>query len=333
MGDENNMTGQAMDSSMSWTIVVHGGAGAMRSMGAEKEAEYRSGLADSVRAGVSVLKAGGHAMAAAIEAVSSMERSGAFNAGRGSCLNLDGDIEADAAVMCGDDLSYGAIAAVPGCSNGIHLAEAIRTQSVHCLFAGPAALRLATSLDGYDLESAEPTAARKAAFAKLRRRDSEVQSTEDLTDLGGTHDEGDTVGAVVLDGQGRLASAVSTGGIWLKVPGRVGDSPLAGAGLWAENGVVACAATGTGEFIMRANLAGDVRARCQLGLSADEAGHAAIDALRSKFGPGRAGLIAVDSTGSISTAFDTAGMGRAWMSAMDDSPTVRVWPEDDRDAT
>ena len=154
-------------------------------------------------------------------------------------------------------------------------------------------------------------------------------SAEALTRLGGTHDDGDTVGAVVLDAQGHLAAAVSTGGLWLKSAGRVGDSPVAGAGLWAEDEVVACSATGTGEFIMRTALCADVRARVLGGATADEACRGALRALEQRFGWGRAGLIAVDGRGRISAPFATAGMGRGWMRAGDSGPTIRVWPEDD----
>ena len=146
--------------------------------------------------------------------------------------------------------------------------------------------------------------------------------------MGGTHDEGDTVGAAVLDVHGGLAAAVSTGGIWMKTPGRVGDSPIAGAGLWAEDGVVACSATGTGEFIMRVALCSEIRARCAQGMSAERAGREALAHLESLFGADRAGLIAVDEHGHISTAFHTAGMGRAWMRMGDQQPCTGLARED-----
>ena len=148
-----------------------------------------------------------------------MESSGAFNAGQGSCLTLDGDIEVDAAVMDGQDLSYGAIAGVPGLSNAVALAERIRTDSPHCLFAGPKAVQLASQLDNFVLEAAKPSAERMRKWEAHRRENPVAPSLADqLTALGGTHDEGDTVGAVALDVSGHLAAAVSTGGICLKQP-------------------------------------------------------------------------------------------------------------------
>ncbi len=314
-----------------WVIVVHGGAGAMRSMGAEKEAEYRLGLAEAARAGAAVLARSESAIDAATAAVAAMEASGVFNAGHGSCLTLDGEIEVDAAVMDGRDLSYGAIAGVPGLSNAVELAEGIRTGSPHCLFAGSKALQLAATLPGFTAIEARPSAERVRKWESHRRNNPVAPSLADqLTALGGTHDEGDTVGAVALDGEGNLAAAVSTGGIWLKQPGRVGDSPLAGSGLWAENDCVACAATGTGEFIMRVALAADIRSRVQAGSTASHAAKDALAALRERFGSDRAGVIALGHDGEIAAPFDTAGMGRAWMRSGDAEPTVRVWPEEDQ---
>ncbi|MEE2789165.1 MAG: isoaspartyl peptidase/L-asparaginase [Myxococcota bacterium] len=313
-----------------WVIVVHGGAGAMRSMGADKEALYREGLDRATRLGARCLADGGQAVDAVVLAVRDMEASGHFNAGHGSCLTTAGKVEVDAAVMNGADLGYGAVAAVPGIGNAVALADAVRQHSAHCLFAGPGALEWAAQLDDYRLDRIEPSPARLAHWRKLAAAQSgPIIGADELLKLGGTHDEGDTVGAVALDVRGGLAAAVSTGGIWMKTPGRVGDSPLAGAGLWAEDNVVACSATGTGEFIMRVALCADIRARCAAGETAFAAGQAALDALEHRFGGDRAGLIALDAAGSISTAFHTAGMGRAWMRRGQTDPTVRVWPEDD----
>ena len=316
--------------SSSWTIVIHGGAGAMRSMGADKERAYREGLRASLLAGAAELRSGGTALNATIAAVRVMESCGAFNAGQGSCLNLDGVIEADAAVMDGGDLSMGAIAAAPDIANGVTVAEAIRTRSPHCLFAGAAVRRLAEKWPELQLEEAQPSDERLARWTRQRETycDAELDS-QSLTQYGGTHDEGDTVGAVALDANGNLDVAVSTGGIWLKVPGRVGDSPLPGSGFWAENQVVACCATGTGEFIMRAGLCADVRARAQAGGSASEAARDALSSLTERFGEGKAGIIAVDHEGNVAAPFDTAGMGRGWMSSLSDEPVVRIWPEED----
>ena len=312
-----------------WVLVVHGGAGAMRTMSAEKEALYRSGLADAVSDGADILRNGGRAVEAAVVAVRSMEASGHFNAGHGSCLTTAGDVEVDAAVMNGADLGYGAVAAVPGWAMPFALlTQCVRSRLIACLPGRARSVGLSSAPTQRSNISSPAT--RLARWRSLKANaNAKVFGADDLLKMGGTHDEGDTVGAVALDIHGGLASAVSTGGIWMKTPGRVGDSPIAGAGLWAEDGVVACSATGTGEFIMRVALCADVRARCVLGVSAEVAGQAAIDALEKRFGGDRAGLIAIDAQGRISTAFHTTGMGRAWLRQGETVPTVRVWPEED----
>jgi beta-aspartyl-peptidase (threonine type) len=302
----------------------------MRSMGADKEQAYRQAMAEAIEAGAAHLASGGSAIEAAVQAVAVMEASGALNAGLGSCLSFDGIVEADAAVMDGAELDYGAVATVPRLGNAVALAEQVRRHSAHCMLAGEGALRTAAMWPEFTPVLVPDDPVRRARWAELKAaRASQVETTDALTQLGGTHDDGDTVGAVALDARGGLAAAVSTGGLWLKRPGRVGDSPLAGAGLWAEDGVVACCATGTGEFIMRTALCADVRARVQAGADVDTACRDALRALEARFGWGRAGLIGVDSEGRISAPFATTGMGRGWMRAGDTAPTVRVWPEDD----
>jgi beta-aspartyl-peptidase (threonine type) len=301
----------------------------MRAMGPDKERAYRAGLSRATTRGALCLAEGGAALDAATAAVAEMEASGDFNAGLGSCLNLEGHVEADAAVMRGRDLDYGAVAAVPHLGNAVEMADAVRRHSPHCMLAGPAALRAVQGWSDFQLRRVTPSSQRRARWTEMKAEmPPESTTTDTLTQLGGTHDDGDTVGAVVLDGAGHLAAAVSTGGLWLKAPGRVGDSPIAGSGLWAEDGVVACSATGTGEFIMRTGLCADVRARVQSGDDALTACREALAALATRFGLGRAGLIAVDAQGRIAAPFDTAGMGRGWMRAGDTAPTVRIWPEE-----
>lgn len=309
-----------------WSLGLHGGAGAMRSMGADREAAYREGLHTALAAGAEVLRQGGPATVAVIATISAMESSGAFNAGLGSCLNADGRVEADAAVMDGADLSLGAVAAVPDLGNAVHLAEAIRRASPHCVLAGEGARRFGQS-QGLKLVQAEPTEDRLARHRQMTVGMGQVGRDADLTRLGGTHDDGDTVGAVALDAEGHIATAVSTGGLWLKHPGRVGDSPLPGAGFWAEDQVGASGATGTGEFIIRGLLCVEVTGRLRAGQSALEAAQGALGGFSRRFGWGKAGLIAVDGQGRLAFPFDTEGMGRAGLVAGGD-PQVAVWPDE-----
>ena len=313
---------------MDWSIALHGGAGAMRRMGPAKEVEYRAGLDVAIRAGAERLEAGEPAVAAVVAAVRSMEASGAFNAGHGACLTSDGCTEADAAVMDGGDRSIGAVTIAPDVANPVEIAELIRLRSPHCLLAGPAAVEFAAAL-GVVSEQVHTSADK---LARYRRQMSELvearpQTAEDLTQFGGTHDEGDTVGAVAVDASGRLAVAASTGGIWLKHPGRVGDSPVPGAGFWANDTCAICA-TGTGEFILRTMLCHDVAWRMSIGESITDAATNSLDALSARFGPGRAGLIAIDIHGGIAMPFDTEGMGRAAWRRGEVAPRIAVWPED-----
>ena len=212
-----------------WVVLVHGGAGAMRTMSAAKEAQYRAGLEAAVRAGVNVLNSDGLAVDAAIAAVSSMEQSCAFNAGHGSCLSEAGRVEADAAVMDGRDLSYGGVAAIPDLGNAVWLADAVRRHSPHCLLLGSRLWPVLPRCRGSTASLWSQAKTDSRSLGSKKKRFGTNVSEDDLADMGGTHDEGDTVGAVVLDTRGHLAAAVSTGGLWLKASGRVGDSPVAGA--------------------------------------------------------------------------------------------------------
>lgn len=299
----------------------------MRHLTTQREESYRAGLAAAARHGAAILGAGGPAIAACIAAVRSMESSGVFNAGVGCCLNRDGQIEADAAVMQASDLSIGAVAAVPGVANAVDLAEAVRTGSPHCLLVGSGAIELGRS-HNVPAHLSAPAPHRLQQYRKLIERDGgppRPRSADDLIGLGGTHDAGDTVGAVALDRQGGLACAVSTGGLWLKAPGRVGDSPLPGSGFWAADGVGVAVATGTGEFIIRGLLSSSVVHAVQGGQQADGAVHTALAAFSERFGTGKAGVIAVDSSGAQGFAFDTEGMGRAAIEEGSSGPSVAIW--------
>ncbi len=312
---------------MTYGILIHGGAGAMRSMGASAEAAYRAGLHAAVSAGHDCLASGGNARDAVVSAVRVMETSTAFNAGRGSALSLGGIIEADAAVMEGSTLKVGAVAAVPDLTNAVMIADALLDRSPHCVLAGPAASRWAER-EQLDVETATVPAARLKQWQEMMaKRDTSVEA-ESLVSMGGTHDLGDTVGAVALDIQGSMATAVSTGGIWLKAEGRVGDSPLVGAGLWADDQSGAACATGTGEFIIRSMLVSRIAIALEQGLDASESSRMGLDWLKARFGTGKAGVIAMDPSGKMSAPFDTAGMGRAWQSHSMPAPIVAIWPEE-----
>jgi beta-aspartyl-peptidase (threonine type) len=258
-----------------------------------------------------------------------MESSGTFNAGVGSCLTSDGRIEADAGVMVAGDAGIGAVAAVPGLGNASALAEQVRLLSPHCLLVSDGALAFALRYS-ISIVQCEPSGSRLQQYQRklASLRAGIPAKTEDLVNLGGTHDEGDTVGAIARDSSGELAVVVSTGGIWLKAPGRVGDSPLAGSGFWAESGVGAACATGIGEFIVRGLLSRAAIDHLRAGMTAQEAADRAIADLGEQFGPGKVGIIVTDAEGRTAFSFDTAGMGRIAITEGRAVPAVAVWPKD-----
>jgi beta-aspartyl-peptidase (threonine type) len=275
-------------------LAIHGGAGALprRKMTPAASARYKAGLARALGAGYEVLKAGGKSLDAVCAAVVTLEDSPLFNAGRGACYNSDEKHELDASVMDGATLRAGAVAAVSRIRNPVLAARAVMEKSRHVLLVGRGAERFARQ-QGLALvdESYFHTRSRLTA---LRKR------------IEGHHG---TVGAVALDANGNLAAATSTGGYTGKLPGRVGDSPIIGAGNYADD---ACAVSGTGigEAFIRGVLAYDVAARMHYrGESLPAAARAAMKKLAGLKADG--GLIAVDRRGNIAMPFISEGMYRA----------------------
>ena len=331
---------------MPTTILVHGGAGAMRGMTPEREQRYRDGLRAAAAAGSAVLQGGGSALDAAIAAVVSMEDGGVFNAGLGSCLTSEGAVEMDAAVMRGSDRGIGAVASLSAVANPVLLARDVLDHTPHCLLAAEGALAFARER-GHTLRTDFPPADRLAQWeakkARLEARAAGKSLEQGLAELGGVlgdqeepvgddpvGDDHDTVGAVAYDGEG-VAAAVSTGGIWLKMPGRVGDSPLPGAGYWALDSDGASVATGTGESLMRVMICKEVADRIAVHGDAPRACAEAVALLEEHFGPNQGGVIAVGPDGAPGWAINTGGMGRAlWRGGME-RPAVAVWPDEDWD--
>jgi isoaspartyl peptidase/L-asparaginase-like protein (Ntn-hydrolase superfamily) len=280
---------------MTIAIAIHGGAGAMprREMTQASQARYHSALGRALDAGHQVLQQGGTSLDAVCAAVVVMEDSPLFNAGRGACYNAEAKHELDASVMEGGTRRAGAVAAVTRIRNPVLGARAVMEKCRHVLLVGRAADRFAAK-HGLKLERPEyfHTASRLAALREKRI---------------GHHG---TVGAVALDSHGNLAAATSTGGYTGKMPGRVGDSPIIGAGTYADNRSCAVSGTGLGEAFMRGVLAYDVAARMRyLGESLKTATDAAIANLSDLQGDG--GLIALDRDGNIAMPFNSAGMYRA----------------------
>ncbi len=323
-------------------ILVHGGAGAMRGMTPDRETRYRAGLRAAAAAGAAILEAGGSALDATIAAMVDMEDGGVFNAGLGSCLTTAGTVEMDAAVMRGSDRAIGAVAGVPELANPILAAQAVMDHTPHCLLAADGALAFARAR-GLPLRPDFPPAHRRAEWvrkrAKLEARAAGKSVEQGLAELGGVlgeqeddplagDDHHDTVGAVAMDSSGGLAVAVTTGGIWLKMPGRIGDSPLPGAGFWAVDGQGAACATGTGESLMRVMLCHEAVHFMRNGDDAQTACDAAVALLEGQFGSNQGGLIAVDPAGRLGWSINTNGIGRGARTQGMSEPAIAVWPDE-----
>lgn len=314
-------------------VLVHGGAGPFRTMGEERERAYRAGLRDAAAAGRDVLAEGGGPLRAVLEAMRVMERSGAFNAGAGSCLDAAGAAGLDAALMRGSDRAAGAVGAISATLYPTDVALALLEEGRHVLLVGAGADARARALGLPPLPP--PSAERRATWEKLRAKAAErAQSPQDLASVGRPDDEGegdvsDTVGAVAVDAERRVAAAVSTGGMWLKAPGRVGDSALVAAGLFACDELgAASSCTGIGERMIRAATG---KVACDLvaaGRDARAAAREAVADLGRRFGPDSGGLVVVDRAGGVGAAFNTRGMGRALARLDAGEVPVAVWPEE-----
>jgi L-asparaginase / beta-aspartyl-peptidase len=295
-------------------LVVHGGAGTMErgKMSSQHEREYRAGIESALRAGWEILQRGGSALDATEAAVRTFEDDPLFNAGKGSVFNADGVNEMDAAIMDGKTLRAGAVANLQHVKNPINLARLVMEKSPHVLMAGEGAERFAKE-HGVELVDAK-------YFFTQNRWDA-LQKTKAAEKAGGSGDKRffltdqdlhGTVGAVALDRNGNLAAATSTGGKTNKLSGRIGDTPVIGAGTYANNATCAVSGTGDGEFFIMATAAHDVSALMEYShKTLEQAGLAVINKVGKLGGSG--GLIAIDKNGKITLPFNTSGMYRGYV--------------------
>ncbi len=295
----------------SWALAIHGGAGPLpRGLPREELQGVRDALWGALEAGRAVLASRGHSLDAVQCAVRVMESSGVLNAGLGAVLNRERLVELDAALMDGRDRRVGTVAAVRHVVHPIDLARAIMDDGEHVMLAGLGAEQFARER-GLELRP-DADFVTERRLKELERADKTVPRA-DGSDRVGWHPFG-TVGAVALDLHGALAAATSTGGRTGKRPGRVGDSPIIGAGTFAESAVCAVSATGAGEFFVRFTVASEVRARMRYqGKSLEAAAREVIAELKAAGGEG--GLIAVDPRGAIAMPYSSQAMLRGRASA------------------
>ncbi len=284
-------------------LAVHGGAGTIspERITPEIEQKIRAGLQLAIEAGYAVLRAGGVSVDAVVAAVRVLEDDPLFNAGRGAVFTSAGTHEMDAAVMDGQTLRAGAVGGLKRVKNPIHLARAVMEKSAHVLLAGEGAELFA---DQVGLEMVDPkyfyTEERWQALERVRGKHMRALSDQDRHG---------TVGAVALDRDGNLAAATSTGGNTNKLPGRIGDTPIVGAGTYANNRTCAVSATGDGEYFIRAVAGHDLSALMEYRrISLNDAAQLVIRKVTELGGSG--GLIAIDGAGNIAMPFSTAGMYR-----------------------
>ncbi len=271
-------------------------------------------MRQAVKEGTQVLTRYNDGALDAVEsAVASMETSAVFNAGKGSCLTIAKTIEMDAGIMHGRNFKCGAVGAMRDIANPINVARKVMELTTHVLLVGPAATQFAVA-NGFRKEVIEVTK------YKLKRYEQELlrgKSQASNLELG-------TVGAIAIDKNGNLASAVSTGGIWLKMEGRVGDSSIVGAGFYADNKAGAAAATGNGDAIMKICLSKHVCDLISSGMNVDLACKAAIKELE-ELQNGWGGVIVLDRKGNPGIAYNTEGMARAYLFNDMNSPYVAIF--------
>lgn len=293
-----------MAETSAYALAIHGGAGTLRraDMNEGQAAQYHAGLRRALTAGRDILAGGGGALEAATGAVMALEDDPLFNAGRGAVFTAAGTQEMDAAVMDGRTRRAGAVAGIFGPRNPVLAARAVMEASPHVMLIGDAAVAFCREqgLDFADRDYFHTESRWRALQETLSGRGRDDDSRRH-----------GTVGAVACDRAGNLAAATSTGGMTGKLPGRVGDSPIIGAGTFADNETCAVSATGHGEFFIRYGAAHEIAARMRhRGQALADAARAVIDELAGVGGSG--GLVAVDRTGRVALPFNSSGMYRGF---------------------
>jgi len=306
-------------------IVVHGGAGTWHP---ERIQLGLEGVRKAAKTGFEVLEHSGSAVDSVMEAVAVMEDGGAFNAGYGSSLNIEKHVEMEASIIDGKTLQAGAVGLLENIKNPIRLARIVMEKTDHVFVVGEGAEKLA---DMFKLERREPTTELRLKYYEKQRKallKGKFQLPK-LANLVRNHPELftlETVGAVALDKEGNVAAATSTGGFPLKLPGRIGDSPIIGCGTYADNQAGACSATGVGEIAIRLVLAKTVCNFMESGKTAQDAVERAIDIVNRRIADtyNSMGLIAVDVRGRVGAAHNSPNMCWAFITPENQEPVASL---------
>lgn len=304
-----------MNTRPEFSLMVHGGAGALDNVKDEKTAiRYLESMRRILEHGREVLDLGGSALQAVEQCASLLEDDPVFNAGCGSVLNEDGHVQMDAAIMDGRSLLAGAVAAVDGIANPVQLARLVMTESEHVMLIADGAMRFADHCRVERVPASYFYTEDRIAQLKEARLKHKMMLDHDEAEDGVAEDQKyGTIGAVAFDREGNLAAATSTGGIVNKRQGRVGDSPIVGAGVYADNETCAVSATGYGEEFMRTVIAKTISDFIFMqGMDAEAATCAGIEYLRRKVN-GRGGLIVIDNQGRCASGFTTRKMIHGWI--------------------
>lgn len=312
------LAAQADTASPRFGIVIHGGAGTITpdGMSREEEKAYTEKLTEALQAGYCILERGGSALDAVVAAITVMEESPLFNAGRGAVFSAEGRNELDASIMEGGGLNAGAVTGVTTVKSPIALARAVMEKSEHVFLSGNGAEIFAQE-QGLELVSPD--------YFYTEKRWQQLQETRKKKKLEPLHKMG-TVGAAALDRQGHLAAGTSTGGMTCKRYGRIGDSPVIGAGTYANDRSCAVSATGHGEFFIRLSVAHEIHAlMVYRGLSLQQAADEVIHGQLAGLG-GSGGIVAIDRQGRIAMPFNTAGMFRGYRRD-GEAPVIAMYPD------
>jgi len=294
----------AVPAGIHFVLVAHGGAGDYSKMPPEMLERRRTAMVTAIRAGYTILAGGGKSLDAVEAAIRVMEDSGLFDAGRGAYYSRDGVPELDAALMDGHTLAAGSVASVKRIANPIHLARLVMENTPHVMLVGEGAEDFARS-QGVELVS--PFYFYNQRMWEMYQRAKTEEEKKKVSEILENEEHG-TVGVVALDQAGNLAAGTSTGGTQLKLPGRVGDSPIIGAGTYANNESCGVSGTGVGEFYMRNIVAADICERVRyLHVSLEQAADDVVmkELVEQK---GEGGVIALDTRGNVVTTFNTQGM-------------------------